>query len=703
MKKPNEIMWKMIWRQYALAIAFIIPVFIAFTFYYTYASNMIKDGLDQTSLIHRDVLVMEIDAHFSEIESLISTTSLYLKDNLEEENVYAYLVTLLQSNDKLTSLYFGSPDNEMINASGFTPPPTFDLRTRPWYTRAIEVDYIVYTPAFMNASQDKIIISLSQAIYKEDVLLGVLAADVDIQTISNLISEMTIVDTGYSFLVDQNNQLLAHPNLLTSSLQLISADTISESISPLFGNEGRINIVIDNQEGILFYETIKDNAYFLGVFVPISDYMSGLQLLQFTFFIIIAVLFLFGILLFILQYYYFVKPINLLEKEINQININAQIDYRLPDHKISGFDALRNTINSTLDTAESYFKDLNTMIEKLNYQANHDQLTKLKNRHAYQQDIAILDHPDYYPLGILIADVNGLKLFNDSFGHLQGDSILQDTATILCNVFSLEYVYRMGGDEFIILLPNTNLSDVIELVQKANIEATKYQFMNIEVSLSFGYAIKESREQSLQDLLKIAEDFMYKQKLIGGTSSRTRTIDTIIQTLFEKSQREESHSKRVMMICEIMGRKLEFHRDRINELRTAGLLHDIGKIGIDVQILNKESKLSDDEWMIIKRHPEIGYRILNTVNELAEIALIVLSHHERYDGKGYPRGIQGESIPIESRILSIADAYDAMISYRPYRPSLTPEQALLELKKHARTQFDPKLVEVFISIVQEIE
>lgn len=695
-------MWKMIWRQYALAIAFIIPFFIAFTFYYLYATNMIEEGLDQTSTLHRDVLVMEIDAHFSEIESMISTTSLYLRDNLEEVNVYDYLVALLQSNDKLTSLYFGSPDNVMINASGFTPPPTFDLRTRPWYTRAIEVDYIIYTPAFMNASQDKIIISLSQAIYKDDVLLGVLAADVDIQTITGIISEMTIAETGYSFLVDQNNQLLAHPNLLIDELQLISSDTISEDIFPLFGNEGKINIVINEQEGILFYETLKNNAYFLGVFVPMSDYMSGLQLLQLTFISIIIILFLFGILLFILQYYYFVKPINLLEKEINQINIDAQIDYRLPDHKISGFDTLRNTINSTLDTAESYFTDLNTMIEKLNYQANHDQLTKLKNRHAYQEDIAILDHPDYYPLGILLADVNGLKLFNDSFGHLQGDAILQDTATILCDVFSSDYVYRMGGDEFIILLPKTSLSDVIELIKVANIEATKYQFMNIEVSLSFGYAIKESESQSLQDLLKIAEDFMYKQKLIAGTSSRARTIDTIIQTLFEKSQREESHSKRVMMICETMGQKLGFHSDRINELRTAGLLHDIGKIGIDVQILNKETKLTDEEWMIIKRHPEIGYRILNTVNELAEIAMIVLSHHERYDGKGYPRGISGEAIPIESRILSIADAYDAMISYRPYRQSLTIEQAVLELTKHAGTQFDPKLVEVFVSIVHEI-
>ncbi len=167
----------------------------------------------------------------------------------------------------------------------------------------------------------------------------------------------------------------------------------------------------------------------------------------------------------------------------------------------------------------------------------------------------------------------------------------------------------------------------------------------------------------------------------------------------KKNKREEEHSHRVSMLCQDMGHALGLTEGDTEELKTIGLLHDIGKIAIEENILNKREELTEDEWQEIKRHPEIGYRILNTVNDMLEIAEYVLYHHERWDGKGYPKGLKGEEIPLQSRIITIADAYDAMTSQRSYRNALQEETAIEELKINSGTQFDPELVRIFIEKV----
>lgn len=144
---------------------------------------------------------------------------------------------------------------------------------------------------------------------------------------------------------------------------------------------------------------------------------------------------------------------------------------------------------------------------------------------------------------------------------------------------------------------------------------------------------------------------------------------------------------------------MNLDKDNVNQLRTAGLMHDIGKIGIEDKILNKDGKLNNHEWLEIKRHPEIGYRILSSANEFSKLADCVLEHHERWDGKGYPKGIDGLSISLQARIIAIADAYDAMTSERAYRKALSIEEAIAELRKYSGTQFDPEIVKVFIEKV----
>lgn len=189
---------------------------------------------------------------------------------------------------------------------------------------------------------------------------------------------------------------------------------------------------------------------------------------------------------------------------------------------------------------------------------------------------------------------------------------------------------------------------------------------------------------------------MYRRKLCESSSMLYSTITLIMKTLYEKNKREEKHSKRVSDLCVKVGTTLNLNKEQINELKTVGLMHDIGKIAIDDDILNKPGMLSETEWLEIKRHPEIGYNILRTVNEYAQLAEYVLSHHERWDGKGYPRGLKGEEIPLLARLISIVDAFDAMTGYRTYRSPLSEEDAIEEIRKNAGTQFDPHMVNVFI-------
>ncbi|WP_186422196.1 HD domain-containing phosphohydrolase [Lacrimispora celerecrescens] len=338
--------------------------------------------------------------------------------------------------------------------------------------------------------------------------------------------------------------------------------------------------------------------------------------------------------------------------------------------------------------------------ERLHYLSYHDQLTGLYNRRFFEDQLLQLNSPNYYPLFITMADINGLKLMNDSFGHAAGDIYIQKVAEVLREGFrEKDIISRLGGDEFIILSPNTDAAEIKELIGRIN-ERTKHEAVHkITLSVSFGYSVKCRAEESILDVLRKAEDYMYKKKLLVSAGIRGKTIYTVMAALHEKNPREEQHSLRVSELCEKMGTALGLQEDEVKELKTVGLLHDIGKVAIEEGILNKKGKLVEQEWAEIKKHPEIGYRILSSVNELSEMADYVLAHHERWDGNGYPKGLKGNEIPVQSRIIAIADAYDAMISERSYRQALPKEYAISELVKGAGTQFCREYVHVFIDKV----
>src|SRR5665647_261587 len=352
--------------------------------------------------------------------------------------------------------------------------------------------------------------------------------------------------------------------------------------------------------------------------------------------------------------------------------------------------------NGEIDGVVLVFRDFSAKKQRLaqiQYLSYHDQLTGLYNRRFYEEELRRLDTERNLPLAIIMGDINGLKLINDSFGHVMGDDLLKKAAqAIKAGCREDDIIARLGGDEFIVLLPKTDAPMAEKVINRIKEAMETDKLGEIDISISFGFDTKREKNEDINEVFKKAEDHMYQDKLVESPNMRNRTINAILDKLYEKNIVDRKHSERVSRLSESMGKELGLNEEKIETLKKLGLLHDIGEIAIEKNILEKEGELTESEREEINRHPEIGYRILSTVKDMTEMAEYVLYHHERWNGKGYPKDLQAEEIPIEARIIAIADAYEAMTSDRSYRGALPIEVVIDELEKNAGTQFDPELV-----------
>ena len=417
---------------------------------------------------------------------------------------------------------------------------------------------------------------------------------------------------------------------------------------------------------------------------------------------------------FIGNYYYDVLPYEqcrLLEKAIQSLERDdtvhvAVFPYHMNDKEFWFSAQMTKVTHIISGKTDCYMISLRDITERKKIESEvfflnfYDRLTGIYNRSFYEQEMKQMDCESNLPISIILGDVNGLKIVNDAFGHDKGDELLRKAAAaIKKSCRDVDLVARWGGDEFVLLLPKTD-SEGAERIIKSIKEAYSNEYVNsVNISISFGWETKTSEEEDIMKVLKRAEDYMYKHKIVENKSLRGNIIDTIINTLHEKNTREEQHSKRVSNLCQKIGIAMGLSEIDIHKLKVVGLLHDIGKIAIGEGILNKPGKLSDVELNEIKRHPDIGYRILSSSQDMLDLAECVLAHHERWDGKGYPKGLSGNDIPKLSRIVTVADSYDAMTSERPYRGAMNEEEAYQEIRKNAGTQFDPEIAHLFIEHV----
>ncbi len=337
---------------------------------------------------------------------------------------------------------------------------------------------------------------------------------------------------------------------------------------------------------------------------------------------------------------------------------------------------------------------------ELVYMSFHDELTGVYNRRFYSEEVKRLNTKRNYPLSILIGDVNGLKIINDSFGHLVGDKLLKDAADAISRACRADdIIARVGGDEFVVLLPKTNLKETEVIIKRIHYELSKLKIKSLDVSISFGSGYINDEKDNFEKVFIEAENKMYQNKLLVSPSIRGLALDTILSTLFEIDKATKEHSEMVSSISKSIAEALELSSDKVLEIQTAALLHDIGKIVTPDLILKKMDNLTESEFNEMKKHPEIGFRILSSGHNMEHIAKYVLYHHERIDGKGYPNQLTEDEIPLESKIIAVADAFDAMTSGRFYRPALSLELAIEELKSNIGSQFCENVVNAFINKV----
>ena len=342
---------------------------------------------------------------------------------------------------------------------------------------------------------------------------------------------------------------------------------------------------------------------------------------------------------------------------------------------------------------------------QVDYLNEHDYLTGLHNRNYLEKQKILMESMASRPITVVICDINGVRLVNDAFSPAEGDHLITDIACLLQS-FCREHdvISRTGGDEFTLLLPNTSEQETIALVDQMLRAVERYNLRDrnnpYEVSLSFGFHTTVDTSVSIEQATVNAEEHLNHRKLLNQKSSHNAILSSIMATLYARSQETEEHGKRLTRWTRMIGEEMNLDQRSLDDLMLLSMLHDIGKIGIDDRVLNKPDPLTPEEWALMKRHSEIGHKIVLSTPDLGHIAQYILCHHEKWDGHGYPIGLKGEEIPLPSRILSVADAYDAMTEDRVYRRALSQAEALDEIEQCKGTQFDPQIAEIFVRLVR---
>lgn len=330
---------------------------------------------------------------------------------------------------------------------------------------------------------------------------------------------------------------------------------------------------------------------------------------------------------------------------------------------------------------------------KVLYLSYYDQLTGLNNRRYYEEQLQFLLEKEMLPLTLIVADVNGLKLTNDAFGHVAGDQLLIKVSQELKKALRKnDILARIGGDEFVFVLPDTDAVEAKLFIEGLKMQFEKLQMGEIMVSVSFGFETKTEKDQNIEEVFSRAEDFMYKRKLTESRSMKSMTFKKILQKLHKVFPDHKSHSQLLSRLVKDFAKSMNFSDAEIQDIGMLALVHDVGKVNLPEGVLAEGGMPFAPHSKEYKRHPEIGYQILRSTPEFSHLADFVLCHHECYDGTGYPRHIKGELIPLQSRMLAIVDSY-ILLTHDPHH--MQSIEALEEIRSKSGTYFDPELVTRF--------
>lgn len=378
-----------------------------------------------------------------------------------------------------------------------------------------------------------------------------------------------------------------------------------------------------------------------------------------------------------------------------------------------------------------YVKTERNHIEKLQNLANEDGLTGVYNHRFFHEALReklISYKKENRPISLIFIDIDHFKHYNDLYGHQKGDQVLKIIGSLLKEIIVENGIAaRYGGEEFAIILPDTLEQDAIKIAENIRYRIQETYFEGEEnqpkgkITASMGVSTFPDKAENEVELIKCADDALYRAKFFNKNRVETyhsildelkkeiehkdidlvTSIKTLISVINAKDRYTYGHVERVVFYSRLLAEKLGLSEEDKKKLVYGAYMHDIGKINIGEEVLNKKMPLNNEEWEVLKQHPANGVEIINPVKSLSYIAPLILHHHERYDGKGYPDNLKGENIPYLARILTVVDSFDAMTSNRPYSKIKSHSEAIEELKKCRGSQFDSDIADAFIEVIEE--
>ncbi len=616
------------------------------------------------------------------------------------------------------------PDGNVIDSTTYSYHGSW--LDKSWFKTAL-----AGTPAMSEAhlipSPSRLVVVFTAPVITSGQVSAVVAGQMNMERVWAVLDDIGIGDTGYLVAVDRNGNLISHPDkeLLLTKLggrekPNGSATTLLElpagnGTNSLTGQAAEVNLLgwrvvalQDSSEArALADDTLETVAIAAAVVVALT--------------IVASIVLSNGI----------AHPVTALAAGMRKIAAGS-LHQRVPParlHEIDDLSASFNTMATNLEESTRQLKDANEELERryqeladARRQAATDGLTGLANHRALQETLAreverSLRHGR--PVAVLMMDIDGFKLFNDTYGYQSGDDVLRQVAQVLRKTCrASDFVGRYGGDEFMAILPETEREGAVSSASRiadafAHERVPTKDGQEIPLTLSIGLAVCPEDSRHKEELLAYADASLYEAKQgsggsgaasdvsVGEVLASQRTpfgvLDSLVQAIDRKDRYTRRHSQQDAEFAVALGEALDLSEGSIRALRIAGFLHDVGKIGVPDRILKKPGPLTEVERAMMRSHVKLSNLIIQGLPNLQDVSDAIYSHHERWDGAGYPRGLKGEEIPLLGRVLAVVDAYSAMILDRPYRKALTHEEAIQELRRNAGAQFDAELVDIFVA------
>ena len=353
------------------------------------------------------------------------------------------------------------------------------------------------------------------------------------------------------------------------------------------------------------------------------------------------------------------------------------------------------------------FHDITSMRKtyfELEQSTLYDALTGLYNKQSYLTQVPQWNDSRYWPVAVGVCNINGLRSINDQYGTAYGDFVMQQLARyVRIHIDEDTFAAKLDNGDILAVMEGKTHEDAAAIFEEIKRDLEKFFSKDHEVHVEYGIAVKERDDVTMERVLSDARTSMQNKKMLRDNSASSSLVDSLKQTLSESDYETEEHVERTREMAARLGKRMNLSDSDIGKLELLAVLHDIGKVAIPHHVLVKKGKLNDEEFKIMQQHTVKGYRIAKSSPELGDIADCILSHHEKWDGTGYPNHLKGEEIPLLARIISAVDSHDVMVHNRPYHQAMPEEDAIKELRRCAGTQFDPHIVEVFTALLEEEE